>query len=165
MLTFGAINGGIRYNIIPDQVEMVGTIRTFDADMRQQVFADLRNVADHVARAHGATAVTDIFEHDGNPATVNDPALTARMLPSLQAVVGKDNVYEPPLQMGAEDFSLYAQQVPGMFFFVGSTAKGIDTATVANNHSPQFLLDESSLDIGFRALMQVALDYLHQPGN
>ena len=141
---------------------MVGTIRTFDADMRKQIFADLRNVAEHISAAHGATAKTDIYEHDGNPPTVNDPALTSRMLPSLQAVVGKDNVYEPPLQMGAEDFSQLAQQAPGMFFFVGSTAKGVDLATVPNNHSPQFLLDESSLDVGFRALMQVALDYLHQ---
>lgn len=161
VVTFGAIKGGIRYNIIPDDVEMVGTIRTFDPKMRQQVFADLRNVAEHTAAAHGAAAQTDIYEKDGNPPTVNDPALTARMLPSLQAVVGKDNVYEPPLQMGSEDFSLYALEVPSMFFFVGSTSKGIDPATAPSNHSPKFLLDESSLDIGFRALMEVTLDYLH----
>jgi amidohydrolase len=99
-------------------------------------------------------------DSEGYPVTINDPALTARMLPSLQAVVGKDNVYEPPLQMGSEDFSLFAQEVPGMFFFVGSTAKGTDLATVPNNHSPQFLLDEEALDVGFRALMQVSLDYL-----
>ena len=162
VVTFGAIKGGIRYNIIPDSVEMVGTIRTFDPDMRKQIFADLRNVAEHTAAAHGATVEAKIPDKDGYPVTINDPALTARMLPSLQAVVGKDNVYEPPLQMGAEDFSQLAQQAPGMFFFVGSTAKGVDLATVPNNHSPQFLLDESSLDVGFRALMQVALDYLHQ---
>ena len=161
VVTFGAIKGGIRYNIIPDSVEMVGTIRTFDPDMRKQIFADLRNVAEHTAAAHGATAVTDIYEKDGNPATVNDPALTARMLPSLQAVVGKDNVYEPPLQMGSEDFSLYAQQVPSMFFFVGSTGAGIDPATAPSNHSPKFLLDEKALDVGLRALLQVSLDYLH----
>lgn len=161
VVTFGAIKGGIRYNIIPDSVEMVGTIRTFDPDMRKQIFADLRNVAEHTAAAHGATAVTDIYEKDGNPATVNDPALTARMLPSLQAVVGKDNVYEPPLQMGSEDFSLYAQQVPSMFFFVGSTGAGIDPATAPSNHSPRFLLDEKALDVGLRALLQVSLDYLH----
>ena len=161
VLTVGAIKGGIRYNIIPDSVEMVGTIRTFDADMRRQIFADLRNVAEHTAAAHGATAVTDIYENDGNPATVNDPALTARMLPSLQAVVGTDNVYEPPLQMGSEDFSLYAQQVPAMFFFVGSTSPGIDPATAPSNHSPKFLLDEKALDVGLRALLQVSLDYLH----
>ncbi|RYG14397.1 MAG: amidohydrolase [Burkholderiales bacterium] len=161
VVTFGAIKGGIRYNIIPDDVEMVGTIRTFDPKMRDQVFADLRNVAQHTAAAHGATATTDIYEKDGNPPTVNDPALTARMLPSLRAVVGADNVYEPPLQMGSEDFSLYALEVPSMFFFVGSTAKGVDPATAPSNHSPKFLLDESSLDIGFRSLLQVTLDYLH----
>lgn len=160
VLTFGAINGGIRYNIIPDSVEMVGTIRTFDADMRQQIFADLRNVAEHVSAAHGASAVTQIHEHDGNPATVNDPALTARMLPSLQAVVGTQNVFEPPLQMGSEDFSLYAQAVPSLFFFVGATAPGIDPATAPSNHSPQFSLDETALDVGVRALLQVSWDYL-----
>jgi len=161
VLTFGAIKGGIRYNIIPDEVEMVGTIRTFDEGMRQQIFADLRNVAEHTAAAHGAKAVTDIYESEGNPATVNDPALTARMLPSLQAVVGKDNVYEPPLQMGAEDFSLYAREVPGLFFFVGATGAGIDPATAPANHSPKFLLDEKALDVGLRALLQVSLDYLN----
>ena len=161
VVTFGAIKGGIRYNIIPDEVEMVGTIRTFDEGMRQQIFADLRNVAEHTAAAHGARAETEIYEAEGNPATVNDPALTAKMLPSLQAVVGEGNVYEPPLQMGAEDFSLYAQQVPGLFFFVGSTSEGIDPATAPANHSPKFLLDEKALDVGLRALLQVSLDYLN----
>ncbi len=163
VVSFGAIKGGIRYNIIPDEVEMVGTIRTFDEGMRQQIFADLRNVAEHTAAAHGAKAETEIFEAEGNPATVNDPALTARMLPSLQAVVGEANVYEPPLQMGAEDFSLFAQQVPGMFFFVGSTSESIDPAKAPANHSPKFLLDEKALDVGLRALLQVSLDYLNAP--
>ncbi|WP_295975838.1 M20 family metallopeptidase [uncultured Xanthomonas sp.] len=162
VLSFGAIKGGIRYNIIPDDVEMVGTIRTFDEGMRQQIFADLRTVAEHTAAAHGAKAEAHLPDQDGNPATVNDPALTARMLPSLQAVVGAGNVYEPPLQMGAEDFSFYAQQVPSMFFFVGATGPGIDPATAPSNHSPQFLLDETALDVGLRAMLQVALDYLKQ---
>ncbi|MCW0393251.1 MULTISPECIES: M20 family metallopeptidase [Xanthomonas] len=162
VLSFGAIKGGIRYNIIPDDVEMVGTIRTFDEGMRQQIFADLRTVAEHTAAAHGAKAEAHVPDQDGNPATVNDPALTARMLPSLQAVVGAGNVYEPPLQMGAEDFSFYAQQVPSMFFFVGATGPGIDPATAPSNHSPQFLLDETALDVGLRAMLQVALDYLKQ---
>ncbi|MCL7715483.1 amidohydrolase [Stenotrophomonas sp. CPCC 101365] len=164
VLTFGAIKGGIRYNIIPDSVEMVGTLRTFDAGMREQIFADLRRVAEHTAAAHGARATTEIYENDGNPATVNDPALTARMLPSLQAAVGRDNVYESPLQMGSEDFSLYAQQVPAMFFFVGATSEGIDPETAPSNHSPKFLLDETALDVGLRALLQVSLDYLHGAG-
>ncbi len=163
VVTFGAIKGGIRYNIIPDDVEVVGTIRTFDEDMRQKIFADLNNVASHVAAAHGARVEAKVPDADGNPATVNDPALTARMLPSLQAVAGAGNVYEPPLQMGSEDFSLYAQQVPSMFFFVGATSAGIDPATAPSNHSPQFLLDEQSLDVGLRALLQVTLDYLDKP--
>jgi amidohydrolase len=83
------------------------------------------------------------------------------MLPSLQAVVGADNVFEPPLQMGSEDFSLYGLKTPALFFFVGATAPGIDPATAPGNHSPEFMLDEKSLDVGFRALLQVSLDYLH----
>ena len=163
VVTFGAIKGGIRYNIIPDDVEMVGTIRTFDEGMRQKIFADLRNVSEHVAAAHGARVEAQVPDSEGNPPTVNDPALTAKMLPSLQAVVGAGNVFEPPLQMGAEDFSLYGQKAPALFFFVGSTAKGIDPVTAPSNHSPEFMLDEASLDVGLRALLQVTLDYLEKP--
>jgi amidohydrolase len=163
VVTFGSIHGGIRYNIIPDQVELVGTIRSFDPAMRTAILADLANVAEHVSLANGATAQSRIPDGPGNPMTYNDPALTARMLPSLQAVAGTANVVEPPLQMGAEDFSFYAQRVPAMFFFVGATAPGIDPATAPSNHSPKFALDESSLDLGLRALLQVTLDYLHAP--
>src|SRR3546814_6902468 len=98
------------------------------------------------------------------PVTVNDPQLTARMRPSLQAAIGAENVYQPPLQMGAEDFAYYAKQVPSMFFFVGATAKGIDPAQAPSNHSPEFMLDESALDVGLRALLQVTLDYLDGTG-
>ncbi len=164
VVTFGAINGGVRYNIIPDEVEMVGTIRTFDPGMREAILADLRNVASHVAAAHGAKVHAQVPDGEGNPATVNDPALTTRMLPSLQAAVGADHVSEPPLQMGAEDFAYYAMEVPAMFFFVGATAPGIDPQTAPSNHSPEFMLDEASLDVGLRALLQVSLDYLHGPG-
>ncbi len=163
VVSFGAIHGGIRYNIIPEQVELLGTVRTFDEGMRQKIFADLKNVATHVSAAHGATADAQVPDSPGNPVTVNDPALTARMTPSLVAVAGADKVVEPPLQMGAEDFSYYAREVPAMFFFVGATAPGIDPATAPGNHSPKFQLDESSLDLGLRALLQVTLDYLHGP--
>ena len=164
VVSFGSVHGGIRYNIIPDSVELVGTIRTFDEGMRARIHADLDNVANHVAAAHGATVTTDIPVGTGNPVTVNDPDLTARMLPSLQAAVGADNVYEPPLQMGAEDFAYYAKEVPSMFFFVGATAKGIDPAKAPSNHSPEFMLDESALDVGLRAMLQVTLDYLDGTG-
>ncbi len=161
VVTFGAVKGGIRYNIIPDSVELVGTIRTFDDDMRQQVFAELKNVAESVAHAHGATAVAQVPDTKGNPVTANDPALTARMRPSLEKAAGAGNVVDPGLTMGAEDFAFYAREVPAMFFFVGATPKGRDPVTAPSNHSPEFYLDESALDLGFRALLQVALDYLH----
>jgi amidohydrolase len=160
VVSFGAINGGIRYNIIPDSVELVGTIRTFDDGMRAQAFKDLANVAEHVAAAHGATAVAKIPDTVGNPVTVNDPALTARVLPSLKKVAGAE-VVEMTLTTGAEDFAYFAKEVPGFFFFVGATPKGVDAGTAPSNHSPQFFLDESALPLGTRALLQISLDYLN----
>jgi amidohydrolase len=108
VVSFGAIKGGLRFNIIPDEVELVGTIRTFDEGMRAQVFADLKNVAESVAKAHGATVIAQVPDTKGNPVTVNHPALTARVVPSLETAVGRDNVVEMDLTMGAEDFSLFA---------------------------------------------------------
>ena len=159
VVSFGAIKGGIRYNIIPDSVELVGTIRTFDEGMRQAVFADLKNVAENVANAHGAAAVVKVPDTKGNPVTVNDPALTARVVPSLRKAVGDANVVEMGLVMGAEDFSFYAREVPGFFFFVGATPKGEDAAKAPSNHSPEFFLDEEALKIGTRAMLQLVLDY------
>lgn len=160
VVSFGAINGGIRYNIIPDSVELVGTIRTFDDGMRAQAFKDLANVAEHVAAAHGATAVAKIPDTVGNPVTVNDPALTARVLPSLRKVAGAE-VVEMTLTTGAEDFAYFAKEVPGFFFFVGATPKGVDASSAPSNHSPQFFLDESALPLGTRALLQISMDYLN----
>ncbi len=163
VVTFGAIKGGIRYNIIPDSVELVGTIRTFDEGMRQAVFADLKNVAEHVAAAHGATAVAQVPDTIGNPVTYNDPALTARVTPSLVRAVGADNVVQMDLVMGAEDFSYYAKEVPGFFFMVGATPRGQDAIKAPSNHSPEFFMDEEALKVGTRAMLQVALDYQHGP--
>lgn len=159
VVTFGAIKGGIRYNIIPDEVELVGTIRTFDEGMREAVFADLRNVAESVAKAHGATVVAQVPDTKGNPVTVNHPALTARAVPSLERAVGADNVISMDLNMGAEDFSFYAREVPGFFFFVGATPRGQDPVKAPSNHSPEFFLDEEALKVGTRAMLQVLLDY------
>lgn len=164
VVSFGAIKGGIRYNIIPDQVELVGTIRTFDDGMRDAVFADLKNVAEKVAAAHGATVEANVPDQDGNPVTANDAALTARMRPSLAKVAGPDNLLDMPLNMGAEDFSFFAREVPGLLFFVGATPVGQDPATAPSNHSPAFFLDESALDLGMRAMLQLTLDFLHGAG-
>ena len=161
VVSFGAIKGGIRYNIIPDQVELIGTIRTFDEGMRQQVFADLVNVAKSVAAAHGATVEAKVPDTKGNPVTVNHVALSNRVRPSLVSAVGAENVVDVGLNMGAEDFSYYAREVPGFFFFVGATPRGQDALKAPSNHSPEFFLDESALDVGLRSMLQVSLDYLH----
>ena len=141
-------------------MELIGTVRTFDEGMRQQVFADLKNVAEHVSAAHGATAIAQIPDTKGNPVTVNNPALSARMRPSLERAVGADKVIDVDLTMGAEDFSFYAREVPGFFFFVGATPQGQDPVKAPSNHSPEFFLDESALAVGTRSLLQVSLDYL-----
>lgn len=160
VLSFGAIKGGIRYNIIPDEVELIGTIRTFDDAMRDEVFAKLKRTAESVAHAHGATVETAIPADHGNPVTSNDPALTARVLPSLQKIAGQRKVVAMPLITGAEDFSEYARRVPGFFFFVGATPADQDPRTAPSNHSPEFHLDEGALALGTRSMLQVTLDYL-----
>ena len=162
VVSFGAIKGGIRYNIIPDSVELIGTIRTFDDGMRDAVFADLANVAEKVAAAHGATVVAKIPDKPGNPVTYNDPALTERVVPSLRKAVGEANVVAMDLNMGAEDFSFYAREVPGFFFFVGATPRGQAALRAPSNHSPEFFLDEDALKVGTRAMLQLVLD--HQRG-
>ncbi len=161
VVSFGAIKGGIRYNIIPERVQLTGTIRTFDENVRKAIIADLTNVATHVAAAHGATIEARIPADDGNPVTTNDPALVARMLPSLRRAAGDANVIEIPFAMVAEDFALYAKEVPGLFFFVGATPVGQDPARAPSNHSPAFFLDETALDVGLRALLTASLDFLH----
>jgi amidohydrolase len=156
IVTVGAIKGGIRHNIIPDRVEMQGTIRTFDAQQRDDVLARVREIAENVARANGATAKVE-FATPSNPATRNDPALTQRMLPSLRRVA---KVEEMGLITAAEDFSLYQQQVPGLFFFVGVTPAGSNAQAAPANHSDYFFVDEGSIPVAVRALTQLALDYL-----
>jgi amidohydrolase len=158
VVTIGSINGGVRSNIVPDSVVMVGTIRTFDMAMRRDIHARLRRTAESNAQSLGATAKVTIAE--GAPVTYNDPALVARMRPTLERVAGPERVFTPPLTTTAEDFSIYAQQVPAMFFFLGVTPKGADPATVAPNHSPRFFADEAALVPGVKAMANLAADYL-----
>lgn len=158
ILSFGAIEGGIRNNIIPDQVEMIGTIRTFDAGMREKIHRRLRELARGVGRAMGAQV--DVSIRSGYPVTVNDIPLTQRVRPILEQVAGKGNVLRPNLRTGAEDFSYYAQRTPGVFFFVGVTPPGKDPKTAPSNHSPLFYIDESALRIGLEAMVRVAVDGL-----
>lgn len=159
VVSVGAIKGGIRMNIIPDSVEMLGTIRTFDPSVRESVIGNMRRVAEHVAAANGATATLEILP-GSTPVLVNTPELTQRVLPSLERAAGKGNVVEIPYVTGAEDYAYFALKVPSVYFFVGSTPQGQDAATAPSNHSPLYFVDESSLDVGLRAMVNVAVDYL-----
>lgn len=158
VVSFGAINGGIRSNIIPDEVELIGTIRTFDQQMRADIKVKLAEVAANAAKTLGATAVT--FIQSGYPVTVNNPELVSKMRPVIASVVGDNMLIEPGLMTGAEDFSYYALQTPGMFFFLGVTPADQDISQVASNHSPAFYVDESALRVGVQTMTQVALTAL-----
>ena len=158
VVTVGTIEGGSRHNIVPDQVRMSGTIRTFDAEMRKDILARVRRTAEHIASAAGATAELTLDE--GYPATWNDPALTERMTPSLKRVAA--GTFNPNAQptTTSEDFSFYGQKVPALYFFLGVAPKGADPATWAANHSPRFSPDEAALITGVRALASLAVDFL-----
>lgn len=162
VISVGAIKGGIRFNIIPDSVEMVGTIRTFDKAVRADVIQRMERTAKSIAAASGATATLSIGDAP-NPPVINDAALTQQSLPSLERVAGKGNVRTISLQTTAEDFSFYGQQVPALFFWVGITPPDRDPATAAFNHSPLFYVDEAGMSTGVRAMLAVATDYLQRP--
>jgi amidohydrolase len=162
VITIGMIEGGNRSNIIPDQVKMTGTIRTFDPAMRTDIHARVKRTAENIAAAAGATA--DVAIEIGNSVTWNDPALTARMTASLKRVAVGTFDPNAPVTGTAEDFSVYGQKVPGLFFFLGVAPKGSDPATWAANHSPRFSPDEAALITGVRALASVAVDYLAGAG-
>jgi amidohydrolase len=166
VITFGVFNGGQRFNIVPDKVELWGTVRAFDEDMRKQALASLKRVAENVAAANGATVDTEIPLPDSNPVNTNDPALTARVRASLEKAVGKDNVREARRWTASEDFPQLALSVPApsVYFFVGATPKGVDPETAPSNHSPKFFLDEGALKVGTEAMLQASLDYLGYVG-
>jgi len=158
VISVGAIKGGVRNNIIPDSVELIGTIRTFDDAQFKQVTDSMQRMIEETAKASGTTATFELDPYS-NPVTYNDPKLTARVLPALQHVAGA-KVQEMPLITGAEDFAYFAQTVPSFFFMVGVTPKGTDPATAPANHSALFYIDETAIPIATRALTAVAVDYL-----
>ncbi|NOU49546.1 amidohydrolase [Pseudoalteromonas sp. JBTF-M23] len=159
VLSFGAINGGVRSNIIPDQVELIGTIRTFDQTMRADIKQRLEKTTSLVAQSAGATATTKI--NSGYPVTINNPQLTKKMLPTLQSLIGNDNLIELDLITGAEDFSYYALETPGLFLMLGVTPKDKPLNEAASNHSPLFYVDEDALAVGVSTLSNLALNYLN----
>ena len=158
VVTIGAINGGIRQNIIPEQVKMIGTIRTFDEDMHAQAHKRVTEIATNIAESAGAKA--DVNINTLYPVTFNDVPLTEEMIGTLQNVAGKENVKLIAAVTGAEDFSYYQQKVPGFFFFLGGMPKGKDPLTASAHHTPDFFIDDSGMVLGVRSLSRLTVDYM-----
>ncbi len=157
VVTIGMIRGGQRRNIIPAQVEMQGTIRTYDAKVQDLVERRVREIVDGVTRAHGATYSLEYLRQ--YPATINDAALTAATLPSLERAVGAKNVQQVEPEPGSEDFSFFANEVPGFFYFLGTQKEG---TLSGDHHTPTFLADDGAIPVGIRAMSFVLLDYLER---
>ena len=158
VVSVGSIHGGVRFNIIPEDVEMIGTIRTLDPDMKEVIRERMKVLVPSIAEAYGAKATVDI--QDGTAITYNDKALTKQMLPTLVKVAGKENVNLINAITGAEDFSYYQQEVPGLFFFLGGTPLDMDPKLAPSHHTPDFFVDDSGMLLGVKALSQLTLDYL-----
>jgi amidohydrolase len=161
VVTIGSIHGGVRSNIIPEQVDMRGTIRTLSREDELLVHRRIREIVVKTAEAAGAEAVVDIPYASRYPVTYNDPALTDRMLASLQRSAGKENVSLKPPVTGAEDFSFYQEKVPGLFFFLGGMPKGKDPVTTPSHHTPDFFIDESGMKLGVVSLVNLTMDFMN----
>jgi len=160
VVTVGKIEGGVRFNIIPETVTLDGTIRTHDPAVQDDVHARIHRTAEGIAESAGATAEVEIRRL--YPVTYNDPALTGVAIASLKRVVGEAGLVQIPPLMVAEDFSFFAQQAPGFYFMLGVNAPGVGYGEAASNHSPYFYVNEDALQIGVRALATLAVDYLER---
>ena len=155
IVTIGRVEGGVRNNIIPESVELEGTIRTFDAETRIDIHKRIRRTATNIAEAAGATA--DVVIDQGYGVTRNDPNLFRQMSPTLERVAG-DRFIEASQTTTAEDFSYFANEVPGLFLFLGVAPD--DPSLIYPNHSPRFYADERALPVGVEALTSLTLDYM-----
>ncbi len=165
VVTIGSINGGNRSNIIPAQVEMMGTVRALSNEDQKLLFDRIRQITEKTAEAAGATATLELPYSTNYPVTFNNVALTSAMIPSLQKAAGAENVLLVPAVMGAEDFSFFAEKVPGLFFFLGGLPKGKDPATAGAHHTPQFIIDDSSFKTGVKAFCNLVFDYMDMNKN
>lgn len=157
VITVGRINGGVRENIIPEDMTMAGTIRTLDAKMQDEVHEKIKLTATKIAESMGATAEVTIQRR--TPVTYNTPELVKKMIPSLEKAAGKGNVNDADWTTGAEDFAFYGAKAPSFFFFVGGMPKGKDPKTAAAHHTPDFYIDDSRLDVGVKAFCNIVFDY------
>jgi amidohydrolase len=160
VVTIGAIKGGNRDNIIAESVEMIGTLRAFTNDDQKLLVERVKQIATKTAEAENATAEVKIPFGTSYPVTFNDPALTEKMLPSLQETAGPGNLLLKAPVTGAEDFSFYQQKVPGIYFFLGGMPKGGNPLTAPSHHTPDFYIDESGFSLGAKALCNLTLDYM-----
>jgi len=160
VVTIGAINGGNRHNIISDQVEMIGTIRTFSDSDEELVYGRVKQISEKTAEAAGASAVVELPYSIHYPVTFNNVALTAAMLNTLQKSAGAENVLLVPPKTGAEDFSFFAQKVPGLYFFIGGLPKGKDPKTAAPHHTANFFIDDSAFKTGVKTFCNLVFDYM-----
>jgi amidohydrolase len=158
VVTVGAIHGGIRNNIIPESVEMIGTIRTYNNDHQSLIHRRVEEIATHIAESAGAKSEVKIVKN--YPVTFNDHELTDKMVPTLERIAGADKVSITPLQTGAEDFSRYQKVVPGLFYFLGARKSGVAYEDAPPHHTPDFFIEENSLLLGVKSLAALALDYL-----
>lgn len=158
IVTFGSIHGGVRSNIIPEEVELLGTIRALSPSDRELIHASFRRVVTHVAESQGATVELDLPYTTAYPVTYNDPDLTAKTAALLARVAGAENVRVRPAMTGAEDFSFFAQQVPGFFFFLGGMPADGDPKTAPSHHTPDFFIDESGLLLGVRSFVSIVMN-------
>src|SRR5690606_19820111 len=161
IVTIGSIHGGNRSNIIPEQVEMLGTVRALTPEDEAMLVDRVKQIVTKTAEAAGATAEVMIPYSAHYPVTYNDPELTSEMLPSLEKAAGKENVILAPAETGAEDFSFYQHQIPGLFFFLGGMPKGGDPKTAPSHHTPDFYIDESGLLLGVESMITLTLDYMN----
>lgn len=157
VVTVGAIHGGIRHNIIPEEVKMIGTIRTLTREQRILVHKRINAIAKGIAESAGCVAEVNIV--NGYPVTVNDPELTEMMAATLENSAGKENVKIVPAAMGAEDFSYFQEKVPAMFFFLGGMDPAKNPSEVAPHHTPDFYIDESGFDLGVKTFCNLVFDY------
>lgn len=155
VITVGRINGGVRENIIPEELTMAGTIRTLDSRMQKEVHERIKQTAAKIAESMGATAEVSI--ETKTLVTYNTPDLVKKMLPSLEK--SADKVDETEWVTGAEDFSFYGTKAPTFFFYVGGMPKGKNPKDTAGHHTPDFFIDDSRLDVGVKAFCNIAFDY------
>ncbi|HRK55041.1 MAG TPA: amidohydrolase, partial [Cyclobacteriaceae bacterium] len=160
-LTIATIHGGVRNNIIPEEVEMTGTLRTLDNTMQEEMHRRIKRTAENIAESMGATAEVEIIR--GYPVTYNSPALTTWAQPVMERVAGKDKAVVIKAVTGAEDFSFFSQKVPGFFFFVGGMPLDADPTKVPSHHTPDFFIDESGMITGLRAMLNLTVDYMNSP--